>query len=59
MSVTNYRIFTVRSDTFDIKTSYRRNFSTQIEARERLLQKIGLIMFELVRKIQNIDQRQT
>ena len=31
------------------------NPSTQIEARERLLQKIGQTMFELVRRIRNID----
>ena len=55
MAVTNYRIFTIMSDTFDIKTSDTRSCSTQIEPRQRLSQKIGQTMFELVRKLQNID----
>ena len=55
MAVTIYRIFTIRSHTFGIKTSKTGSLSTQIEPTERLLQKIGLTMFELLRKFQNID----
>ena len=55
MAFTNYRIFTNMSHTFDIKTSDTRKSSTHKEPRERITQKIGQTMFELVRKFQNID----
>ena len=55
MAVTNYRLFTIRSHTFDIKTSETINRSIQIEPREWLLQMKSQTMFELVSKFQNID----
>ena len=44
----------MRSHSFDIKGDIRSR-STQYEPRERLLKIIGQTMFELVRRIQNVD----
>ena len=51
-AVTSYKVFTIISHRFDKNT---RNRFTQIEPKEKLIQKKGLTLFELVRRIENID----
>ena len=51
-AVTSYRVFTIISHRFDKNTRSR---FTPIEPREKLLQKKGLTLFELVIRIENID----
>ena len=54
MDVTNHKFFTIRSHRFHKKTRDTRGRCSQIEPRDRLIQKSGQIMFELVRRNQNI-----
>ena len=49
------RLFSIRSHRFDKLIWHTKNRSTQIEPRERLLQKIGQTRFELMRRNENND----
>ena len=54
MAATNYRVFTIGSHRFDKKMSYQEPFYTNW-AKGKVITKNGQTMFELVRRIQNID----